>query len=124
MALVIKQGKSSANRDNLVTVVRGGNYYWDPTRPEAQGQGGSTEAEQPVFSQGLAEREWGFPGGPVVKNLPANAGDVGLIPGSGRSPGGGNGYPFQYSCLGNLMDRGVWWVAVHEVAKSQTGLSE
>ena len=59
---------------------------------------------------------WGFPGGSVVKNLPANAegtGDGGLIPGLGRSPGGGNGYPFQYSCLENPKDRGVWWATVH-----------
>ena len=58
----------------------------------------------------------GFPGGSVVKNLPANAGaagDVGLIPGSGRAPGGGNGNPLQYSCLGNLMERGAWWATVH-----------
>ena len=55
----------------------------------------------------------GFPGGSVVNNLPANAGaagDVGLIPGSGRAPGGGNGNPLQYSCLGNLMERGAWWL--------------
>ena len=55
---------------------------------------------------------WGFPGGTVVKNPPANAGDVrdmGLIPGSGRSSGGGNGNPLQYSCLENSMDRGAWW---------------
>ena len=45
-----------------------------------------------------------FPGGSVVKNLPTNAGDVGSIPESGRSPGGGNGNPFQYSCLENPMD--------------------
>ena len=50
----------------------------------------------------------GFPGGLVVKNLPANAGDVGSISGSGRSSGEGNGNPFQYSCLGNPMDRGAW----------------
>ena len=52
----------------------------------------------------------GLPGGTVVKNLPANArdtGDLGLIPGSGRSPGGGKGNPLQYSCLGNPMDRGA-----------------
>ena len=47
----------------------------------------------------------GFPGGSVVKNLPANAGDMGLIPGLGRSPGGGNGNPLQYSCLDNPKDR-------------------
>ena len=50
----------------------------------------------------------GFLGGSVVKNPPANAGDAGSIPGSGRSPGGGNGNPFQYSCLGNPTDRGAW----------------
>ena len=50
----------------------------------------------------------GFPGGSVVKNSPANAGDVGLISGSGRSPGEGNSNPLQYSCLGNLMDGGAW----------------
>ena len=47
------------------------------------------------------------------KNLPANAGDMGSIPGSGRSPGGGNGYPLQDSCLGNSMGRAVWWATVH-----------
>ena len=49
-----------------------------------------------------------FPDGAVVKNLPANAGDTGLISGSGRSPGGGNGNSLQYSCLGNPMDREAW----------------
>ena len=53
----------------------------------------------------------------MVKNLPANAGDVGLIPGSESSPGGGNGNPLQYSCLENPMDRGAWWATVHGVAK-------
>jgi len=59
----------------------------------------------------------GFSGGSVAKNLPANAEDTGSIPGSGRSPGEGNGYPLWYSCLGNLMDRGAWWATVHGVAK-------
>ena len=49
----------------------------------------------------------GFPGGIVVKNLAANAGDMGSVPGSERSPGEGNGNPLQYSCLGNLVDRGA-----------------
>ena len=53
----------------------------------------------------------------MVKNLTANAGGVGLIPGSGRSPGGGNGNSLHYSCLGNLMDRGAWWATLHGVAK-------
>ena len=60
----------------------------------------------------------GFPGGSVVKNPPANAGDAGLIPGSGRSPGVGNGNPLQYSCLGNPMDRRAWRAIVHGVTKS------
>ena len=50
--------------------------------------------------------------------------DVGLIPALGRSPGGGNGNPLQYSCLGNPMDTGVWWATVHGVAKSWTQLSD
>ena len=61
----------------------------------------------------------------VVKNPPANAGDlrdVGSIPGLGRSPGGGNGNPLQYSCLENLIDRGNWWAIVHRVTKSWTWL--
>ena len=53
----------------------------------------------------------------MVKNLPANAGNSGSIPGSGRSPGEGNGYPLHYSCLGNLMDREAWRAIVHRVAK-------
>ena len=52
----------------------------------------------------------------MLKNLPANA-DVGLIPGSRKSPGEGNGTPLQYSCLGNPMDGGAWWAAVHGVEK-------
>ena len=56
-------------------------------------------------------------GGSVVKNPPANAGEVSLIPGSGKSPGEGNGNPFQYSCLENPMYRGAWWVTVHRVTK-------
>ena len=61
----------------------------------------------------------------IVKNPPANAGDLrdmGLIPGSERSPGGGNSYPLQYSCLENPMDREAWQAAVHRVAHSQTRL--
>ena len=52
-----------------------------------------------------------------------DAEQLGSIPGLGRSPGEGNDYPLQYSCLGNLMDRGAWWARVHGVAKSRTGLS-
>ena len=60
----------------------------------------------------------------VVKNLPANAGDLGSIPGLGRAPGEGNGNPLQYSCLENPMDRGAWWATVHGVTKSRTRLKQ
>ena len=69
----------------------------------------------------------GFPGG-ANGGAPANAGrdrrDTGLIPVSGRSPGGGHGNPFQYSCLENPMDREAWWATVHRVAKSRTRLKQ
>ena len=71
---------------------------------------------------GLLIASSGFPGVSVVKNPPANAGDVGCIPGSRRFPVEGNGYPLQYSCLGNPMDRGDWQLTVQGVAKSQTQL--
>ena len=60
----------------------------------------------------------------MVKNPPANAGDSGLIPGSGRSPGEGNGNPLQYFCLGNSMERGPTWATVHGVTKSQLDMTE
>ena len=66
----------------------------------------------------------GFTGGSVVMNLPANAGDLGSIPGSGRSPGEGNGHPLQYSCLENPMDRGAWQATVHEVTKESDMTSQ
>ena len=69
----------------------------------------------------------GFPGDTVVKNLPARSGDtkdMGAVPGLGRSPGGGNGNPLQYSCLGNPGDKGAWRATVHRATKSQTRLSD
>ena len=75
--------------------------------------------------QGAEEREtkeiiehFGFPGGSRIKNLPAIAGDAGLIPGLGRSPGVGNGNPLQCSCLENFVDREVWLATVHRVTES------
>ena len=59
-------------------------------------------------------------GGSVGKESTCNAGDLGLIPGLVRFPGEGNGYPLQYSCLKNLIDRGIWRATAHEVTKSQT----
>ena len=63
---------------------------------------------------------WGFPSGSDSKESACNAGDRGSIPGSGRSLGEGNGYPLQYFCLENPMDRGIWWATVHGIAKSWT----
>ena len=65
-----------------------------------------------------------FPGGSDGKASAYSAGDPGLIPGSGRFPGEGNGKPLQYSCLENPMDGGAWWATVHGVAKSRTRLSD
>ena len=60
----------------------------------------------------------------MLKRLAYNAGDLGLVTGSGKSSGEGKGNPLQYSCLENPMDRGAWWTTVHGVAKSQTWLSD
>ena len=66
----------------------------------------------------------GFPGGSEVKASACNAGDLGSIPGLGRSPGGRHGNPLQYSCLENPLDGGAWWATVHGVAKNRTRLSD
>ena len=68
----------------------------------------------------MAHDQWGFPGGSAVKNLPAvqeAPGDVGSIPGLGKSPGRGNGNPLHYSCLENLIDREAWQATVHGVSR-------
>ena len=65
-----------------------------------------------------------LPSGSQVKASASNTGDLGSIPGSGRSPGEGNGNPLQYSCLENPMDGGAWWATVHGVAKSRTRLND
>ena len=72
----------------------------------------------------LRDRFWlGFPGGIEVRDSPDSAGDTGSTPGSGKSPGGGNGNPLLYSHLGNPMDGGAWWVTVHGVENSHLQLS-
>ena len=65
-----------------------------------------------------------FPGGSAGQESTCNVGDLGMIPGLGRSPGEGNGYPLQYSGLENSMDRGAWQATVHKVAKNRTQLSD
>ena len=72
----------------------------------------------PHFCRGKDQK--GFPGGSDGKESTCNAGDLGLIPGLGRSPGGGQGSPLQYSCLENPMDRGAWRATVHGVTESDT----
>ena len=82
----------------------------------------------PVLQAGdfvdTSEMHKGSPGGSDGKESAYNAEDPGSIPESGRSPAKGIGYPLQYSCLENSMDRGAWWVTVHRVAKSQIQLSD
>ena len=76
-----------------------------------------------VFTIKVMLASWDFPGGAVVKSPPASAGDtrgVGSIPGWERCPGGGNGNPVQYSCLGNPINRGDWWAPVYGVAESDS----
>ena len=77
----------------------------------------SIEAKYNFWHLNLPKTNRGFPGDSVVQNLPANAGDMGSIPGSEISPGEGNSNPLPYFCPGNSMDRGAWWAIVHEVAK-------
>ena len=83
----------------------------------AVSQVGTAVPDQGCYPRG--QHTQGFRGGSVVKNRLPNARDMGSIPGSGRSPGEGNGNPFQYFCLENPMDRGSWQAIVHGGAKSQ-----
>ena len=73
-----------------------------------------------LLIQSYSNQDESFPGDSIGKESNCSAGDLGSIPGSGRSPGEGNGYPLQYSCLKNPMDREAWWATVHGIAKSQT----
>ena len=89
----------------------------------------SVQLSQPLsnlqaFSGWAVVPQIGFPGGADDKESAYNTGDPGLIPGSGRSPGEGNGNPLQYSCLEYSMDRRAWWATVHGVAKNWTLLSD
>ena len=102
-------------------------HTWQCRKPAShQWRVGSFSSSLPFWSLLSPVSNLGFVGCTVVKNPPANAGytrDVGLIPGSGRSLGEGNGNPLQYSCLGNPTDREAWWAIVHGIAKNQTRLS-
>ena len=107
---------------------------WQPTPVflpgESQGRGawwaavyGVAQSRTQLKRLSSNKLSLGFPGGSDGKEYACNARDLGLILGSGRSPGEETGYPFQYSCLENTMDRGAWWVTAHGVARSQTWLS-
>ena len=69
-------------------------------------------------------RDWASVVAQMAKNLPANVGNLGSIPGSGQSLGGGHGYPLQYSCLENSVNRGAWLAKIHRATKSQTPLTD
>ena len=81
---------------------------------------------RPKRERYILGKKWGYLQlrASVIKNLPANAGELGSVSGSGRFPGEGNVSPLQYSCLENPMDRGVWWAIVHRVTKGWTQLSD
>ena len=120
----------------------GGNYFWNPSDLYLTYAANSLWIDRISFPQwSFREQSWqrlhqlvapqchgmGFPRDSVVKNPPDNAedaGDEGSISGLGRSPGGGNGNPLQYSCLKNSMHRGAWQATVHGVTKSWTQLSD
>ena len=83
-----------------------------------------SKTRRKTVTPGKKEQVLGFPGGSAGKESACKAGDLGSIPGSGRPPGEGTGYPVQYPCLGNPMDRGAWRATVRRVAKSWTRLSD
>ena len=76
------------------------------------------ETQTEIHILGLIHRVMGFPGDSDSKDSAYNAGDLGSVPGSGGAPGEGNGYPLQYCCLKNPMDRGAWQATVHGIAES------
>ena len=114
-----EEGRGWRYRSRRVEMLR--TLLWGPYDPGNQRWWPTGIACSFLPSWGLY---WGFPGGSVVKHPPTNAGDMSSIPGSGRSPAGGNGNPLQYSCLENSMDKGAWRATVHRVTKSQTRLRD
>ena len=85
-----------------------------------QGPGVAWEGSDPFSIDSYHVLKMGFPGGSDGKEPACNVGDLGSVPGLGRSLGEGNGYPLQHSGLENSMDKGAWWATVHGVSKSQT----
>ena len=101
-------GFSSSDFIHIILPLSG-KILWPPTHPNLPDP---IEILSPVLSL------LGFPGGSIGKESACNAGDLGSIPGSGRSLGEGNGYPLQYSCMENSMDRGAWRATVHGITES------
>ena len=101
--------------------IRDGGAWWAATYGVAQSR---TRLKRLSSSSSSKVEGKGFPNSSVGKESACNVGDPGSIPGSGRSPGEGNGYPLQYSCLENPKDRGAWWAAVYGVAQSWTRLKQ
>ena len=106
------------------SVVRGTVEMWAGIRGSVDQGWGMKSEEAGELNQVSILGVLGFPGDSAGKESTCNAGDLGSIPGSGRSPGEGNGNPLQYSCLENPKDGGAWQVTVHRVTKSQTQLSD
>ena len=111
------EGNGSPLQCSCLENPRDGEAWWVAIYGVAQSQ---TQLKQLSSIHSLE----GFPGSSDGKESACNAGDLGLIPGLGRSPGEGNGYSLQYSYLENSMDREAWWATVHWVAKSWTWLSD
>ena len=112
--------------DNKESVCSVGDLGSIPGLGRLPGEGNGYPPQYSCLENSLDRGGWRAIVSVVVKNLPANAGDegnMGSVPGSGRSPGVGNCNPLQYACLENSMDRGDWWATVHGVAKSQTWLN-
>ena len=87
------------------------------------GKEGKNGTQPVLITYVMGTMKNGFPGGSVIKNLPASARDASSIPWSGRSPGAGKHNPLKYSCLENPIDGGTWWAIVHGVTESRTQLS-
>ena len=118
LALKVEEGQEQRDAGSLQQLGKG-----NTTDPTSRASGRNAALLRSWFQPRLLTSRVSLVG-EIVKNPPANAGDLASTPGSGRSPGGGHGNPLQYSCLDNPMDRGAWWATVHRVTQSQTQLSD
>ena len=120
------QAFSSFSKQGLLpwVLIRPLTTHLHPPPQLGVGLGPSSHLQNKSGNSCAASASLGFPGSSVGKDSTCNAGDLGSIPGLGRSPGGGNGCVFQFSCLENCMDRGAWHATVHVITKSWTPLSD